>query len=138
MLRNLAATTPIDPVAGNPASLSGTMVSDSFAAGAASFRQTDEMKISNSIAVGLATGYFKAGDYKVNRYTLPLSYTIYFNNPGYQLRFDLPFDYTQVGDSEAYGAALGASLRIPVSDAWSLTPGIRAGATGSLDMAWQG
>jgi len=136
MLQALAAETPIDPVAGNPTSLSGNMISDSFAAGTESFRSVDEVqKTSNSVSVGLATGHFRAGDYVQNTFILPLSYTIYFDNPGYQLRFDLPLNYTQVTDSSVYGTALGASLRVPLSDTWSLTPGIRAGATGSLDMA---
>jgi|GEM_PF-3347101 len=120
MLQALAAETPIDPVAGNPASLSGRMISDSFAAGTESFRLVDEAKeISNSVSVGLATGHFRAGDYVQNTFTLPLSYTIYFDNPGYQLRLDLPLNYTQVSDSSVYGTALGASLRIPLTDAWN-------------------
>lgn len=88
------------------------------------------------MAVGLATGRFKAGkDYEQDVFTLPLSYTINFDNPGYRLRLNLPISYTRVGDSESYSMALGASLRIPFSDTWSITPGIRAGAVGSRDLA---
>ncbi len=135
MLGSLVAETPVDPVAGNPASFSAQMVSNSFAAGAAGFHQSDESVVFNSTGIGLATGHFEAGDYEQDTLTLPLSYTIHFDNPGYQLRFDLPLNYISVGGSEAYGTALGASLRVPLTDSWSLTPGLRVGATGSIDMA---
>ncbi len=41
MLQAQVAETPIDPVAGNPASLSGQMISNSFTAGTESFCQAD-------------------------------------------------------------------------------------------------
>lgn len=174
IVRGMVAKTPIDPIAGNPASLTGRMISDSFAAGAEGFRperaalccskvagciETEEelckteeklpsryQSFGSVTPLGLAVGYYKAGDYKQKTLTLPLSSTVYLNHldPPLQLRFDLPLNYSRVNDADIYGGALGVSLRIPIipyvnpdgtiTDIWTLTPGIRGGIAASSDL----
>lgn len=140
MLNYTAANTPVDPVAGNPNSLMSGMGSADFglATDFGGGGQLSDMKTSstsNSVSVGFRFGSYSVDDYTQDVYTLPIRYTIRFDSdPRKQLIFDLPLLYTDTNGSDSYNASLGVGLRLPVNDDWSITPAVRGGAVGSLDM----
>jgi hypothetical protein len=47
----------------------------------------------------------------------------------------LPLTEITIGDAKSYQAGLGAAVRLPVTDQWTLTPGVRYSAVGSEDRA---
>lgn len=49
-----------------------------------------------------------------------------------------PFTYNRNGGASSVFGSLGIGIRTPITDNWSLTPTIRAGAGGSLDLACSG
>jgi len=130
----LVAVSAVDPVAGNPTSLQSRMVGDGFnSAFATTPGQTGIQP--NSVGVGLEYGHFTQSSTDIDAYTLPLSYA--FNvGPGdkYRLGIDLPLTYTNTQGAQTGAASLGIGLTVPITDHWSLTPRVAAGATGSLDL----
>lgn len=135
ILQQSAATTAIDPVAGNPNSLSDTMIDNSFNSSVNGFNQNDVAKANNSVGVGIATGQYQTGDYVQQTLTLPLSYTVRFDNPKYKLLLELPIHYSSVEQAEIFGLALGSALQVKIKKNWALTPGLRYGVIGSADLA---
>ena len=142
ILQKLAAESAIDPVAGNPNSLLANMGAADFAMGvdfATGGGALEEVRASasseNSFGIGLRFGRYSAGGFDQDVYSLPLSYTFRFeSDPRKQLLFDLPLSYSSTEGGKSYGASLGIGYRHPISDDWSLTPSIRAGAVGSVDL----
>jgi hypothetical protein len=144
ILQAAVAQTPVDPVAGNPNSLMSTMGSADFAAGVDFTTSADatptgearvEVSTSNSFGIGLRFGRFSAGDFDQDVFNLPLSYTYRFDSdPRKQLLFDFPLTYSRTQDAESFGASFGLGYRFPVNDDWSLTPAVRVGALGSVDL----
>lgn len=140
LLQKAVEQTPIDPVAGNPNSLLANMGVADFTMGT-DFGTTglEDVRVDpssdNSFGIGLRFGRYSAGDYDQDVLNLPLSYTYRFeSDPRRQLLFDLPLSYADVQGSKSYGASLGIGYRHPVNDDWSLTPAIRAGGVGSVDL----
>lgn len=79
------------------------------------------------------------GSYKSNTIQIPLSYTAKFDsNPGHKLRFELPISATDTEGAKTYSLGLGLAYTFPATDAWSLTPGVSVGATGSEDLGAAG
>jgi hypothetical protein len=147
--RALAASSPVDPVAGNPNSLMSTMVGNDFnqsfnseisniAAPGEVTRQagqrTDE-KSTNFVGVGLEYGQISQGDVSVKSTTLPLSYTVRNDlDPRRQLMLRLPITLVDVGGAKTLQAGLGAAYRFPMSANWSLTPSFNYALVGSVDL----
>ena len=138
ILQELAATTPIDPVAGNPNSLMAVMGASDFSNG------TDigngqavegQAATGNSFGMGLRFGSYSAGDYDQSVYSLPIKYTFRLDSdPRKQVIVDLPITYIDTEGSTSYAVSLGLGYRFPINDDWSLTPAVRAGAAGSVDL----
>lgn len=136
----MVENTAVDPVAGNPNSLMAQMGKADFNFGtdfgggnakASSKPESDK----NSIGVGLRFGRYAGDDYDQDTYTIPLSYTHRFSsNPNKQLLFDMPITYCNVEGSKGYSTSLGLGLRYPILENWTITPAVRAGAVGSVDM----
>lgn len=136
MLQEMAGNTPVDPAAGNPASLMGRMASDNFSQGAFGFSGDEAQgQTENAVGIGLRFGRYSAGAFDQNVYEIPISYTAYFADPRYQLKFDLPLQMMDVGGSQSYSGSFGVGFKFPVMKHWSLTPAARIGAVGSVDMA---
>lgn len=73
---------------------------------------------------------------RVKALSLPLSYTFHSKaDPRRQLVLSLPLTEVTIGDAKSYQAGLGAAVRLPVTDQWTLTPGVRYSAVGSEDRA---
>lgn len=140
LLQELAGETAVDPVAGNPNSLMSRMGRGSFAQasdiqGQGTVNPEPAGKTRNAFAIGARFGRHSAGEFEQNSLTVPISYDIVFDDPGYQLQFDLPVTVIDTSGSKSYTGSFGAGFRVPVTDAWSLTPGARVGALGSFDLA---
>ena len=139
ILQELAATTPIDPVAGNPNSLMAVMGASDFSngteIGGGQEGQGRAAAKGNTFGMGLRYGSFSAGDYDQSVYTLPIKYTFRFDSdPRKQVIVDMPISYVDTEGSASYTASLGLGFRFPITRDWSLTPAVRAGAAGSVDL----
>ena len=123
-------TTGIDPAAGNPDSLMANMVAADFDNASAANSSTQK----SGRGIGFSAGRSTIDGHEKNMLTLPLSYTHYFEKPGYQLRVNAPLSYVETDQSKAYKASVGAALRIPISQNFSITPAFRTGIVTSKDM----
>ena len=132
--RELARVSPVDPVAGNPASLQSMLVKDAFESGGFS---TGATRPHSRIGLGVSGGTFKAGDFAGRSLTLPLSYAFGLDEsePRMKLRLKLPLTWQEVEGATVYAAAPSIAFTWPVTESWTLTPGVSWGATGSVDAA---
>lgn len=138
----LAKTSPIDPIAGNPNSLQSRLVSDDFDRNFTQFATNIRTAgpaggepVNNLIGIGMSyAGYTQSGlDSRVA--TLPLSYTLRPDlDPRRQLTLSLPLTITEVAGAKSYGVNLGLAYRVPVNDAWALTPAVGYGIAASEDL----
>lgn len=129
MMKELAAVSPQDPIAGNPASLMSQTVDMGFNSGFATAKATTTSLSASYLSIEDARGI------KTTKYNLPLSYTIESKeNSEKKITFLFPIGLTDVEGAKAYDLGLGISVGIPVTDSWVLTPTVLYGATGSVDM----
>ena len=69
-------------------------------------------------------------------FVLPLSYTIRNDiDPRRQLVFSLPVTVIETAGAKSYTGSFGVAYRLPLSRAWTLTPALRYGFSGSEDLA---
>lgn len=137
--QQLAKSSPIDPVAGNPNSLQSQMVMGdfdrNFTQSATNIRESTSGQTSNLIGVGASFGSFQQGGLTSQSATLPLSYTFRSDlDPRRQLTIYAPISVNTVSGARSYAANLGVSYRIPINDEWALTPGFGYGISGSVDL----
>lgn len=105
--------------------------------------RTAELQAQNEIGIGLVysstTAESAGGDYSTTGYVVPLSYTFKLDSdPRRKIRIDLPLGYTDTDGAATYSAGLGFAYTHPLSDVWTLTPAVGAGATGSDDLGSAG
>jgi hypothetical protein len=140
----LVSTTATDPVAGNPQSLQGTMISSDFGIGTG-FGGIGDVRAdgdgssgegSGRGVFGLAArlGRFSAGGADGTTIELPLSYVRPLADPRWALVVEAPLTFTDIEGSTSYSGSLGGGVRIPILDQWSITPTLRIGAVGSEDL----
>ena len=140
--RELARISPVDPIAGNPNSMQSQMVFGDFdrsftqvASSAGANIGGAGQPANNLVGIGLGVGSFSQGGLTSDSTTLPLSYTYRPDqNPGRQWSVYMPITVTNTAGAKTFGANLGVSYRLPINDAWSLTPGLGYGITGSIDL----
>lgn len=143
-LQGLVSESPVDPVAGNPNSLQAQMTGQTFGAGTGIGSISDPGSslgkkgmpsgIPSLLYANGEIGVADAGGYKTTFVTLPLRYSIYFEDPRYALTFDLPLTYMDTEGTQSGVGSFGVSMRVPAADNWYLSPSIRIGATGSEDL----
>ncbi|WP_111858324.1 hypothetical protein [Acinetobacter sp. CFCC 10889] len=134
--------TAIDPVAGNPNSLMSTM----------SVSTTDAMSdMTSNHALGAKTegsrssfgiaprfGRYTQGDYGIDVYNLPLTYSHWFAGNKIGLAIDAPI--TLVDTEGAYSGSINLGVGVNVKAyenkdlTWFVMPQVRVGATGSEDL----
>jgi len=142
-----AKNSPFSPITGQGGLIPTTMsadFNDSFsgvathiAAPAALAKEASQNgKASNLVGMGLNYGSGKINDTNTKFLSLPLSYT--FRNdidPRRQLVLQLPITYSDIGGAKSIQAGFGVAYRLPMSDNWTLTPGIKYSVVGSEDLA---
>ena len=152
--RMLIATSPVDPIAGNPSSLMGTMVSGQFRAGfqdqttnidSAAAPATEEVrdpdKLDNLFVLGARFGRFTAAEKVSNVVTLPLGYSFRLKESGTGLRtvdISLPLTYADIEGGTSGAASLGIGLTYAMNERWTLSPAAGAGVVGSVDLGSAG
>ena len=152
----LIATSPVDPIAGNPGSMMGTMVSEQFEAGfmdqttniaeaseaPAAAEEDYDPDPDNLLHLGARFGRLTADGKQSDIWTLPLGYSFRFKEgEGSRLRslnLSLPLTYVDVEGATVVHAAFGIGLTYAVSKRWSLSPAIGAGAVASVDLGSAG
>jgi uncharacterized protein YfiM (DUF2279 family) len=140
--KSLAATTATDPIAGNPTSMLSRMATSSFDAGTGvaesggseASASLDEEKSSKPASTSARLGRYTADGVTQTVIDLPLSYTIPLSDPRYGVVLDAPLTYVEAAGTATFALSLGAGLRVPVYDNWTITPAVRFGATGSIDL----
>lgn len=92
----------------------------------------------NLIGVGLgyATYNVDGGGAKVKTTSLPLSYTYRSSSDArQQVVLSIPIMQASTDGAKAYNVGVGLAVRLPLTDRWTLTPGMRYSAVASLDRA---
>ena len=147
----LIATSPVDPIAGNPNSLMGTMVSGQFRAGfedqttnidkAATPATEEGYDPDNLLALGARFGRFTAAGKASNVLTVPLGYSFRLKEDGPGLRsvdISLPITYADIEGGKSGAVSLGIGLTYGMNERWSLSPAAGAGLVGSADLGSAG
>lgn len=130
--RDLVRASPVDPVAGNPSSMQSQMVFGDFdrnftqvASNVRSGAANQSQSANNLIGVGLGVGSFNQGGLTSDTTTLPVSYTHRSSQDAdRQFSVYLPITMTNTAGAKTAGANLGLSYRMPINEAWALTPGL--------------
>jgi hypothetical protein len=140
-LQQAVASTPVDPMAGNPNSLMNQMGAADFGAAlggaggtGSSFGATGTGSRFGAMA---RFGSYSASGYDTTVWSLPLGYEYGFSN-GMELVVDAPITLVETSGAQSYSGSVGLGLRIPIalpweSVKWSLTPVLRGGGVGSVD-----
>lgn len=92
----------------------------------------------NLIGIGATYGVYtmSGSSDKTTTMSLPLSYTVRNGiDPRRQLIISLPITQTTTGDAKAYQIGLGLAYRFPITDNWTVTPGIKYSYVASVDRA---
>ncbi len=132
---NPAASTSIDPAAGNPSSLNSRMTAGNFQTmtGIGGFEpeppppSAELAHVPNALTAGGEFGYGNAAGQGVFESTIPISYTIFAADPKQSLTIDVPLTYLNIGGVGAEQVSIGATYRYPLTDRWSLAAGARFG-----------
>jgi hypothetical protein len=142
LLRAYYKRSPIDPIAGNPDSLLAQMGKSDYLLGRLSPLSGCDCSwsaqpIVHQFQLGLWGGRSYVKGFDTTTVTLPLRYSY---SPDHRWAFiiDAPFTYFRNGGASSVQASVGVGLRVPVLRTWSLTPILRAGTGGSLDLCTSG
>lgn len=135
--RELIATSPTEPLAGNPSSLQGQMVASDFNVGSGnSLSASTRQPLSNPFVVGVGGGTFRQGSTDISVINVPISkaFGVDSDDPRKKLVVNGQFNYVTVGEASSYQGGLGIGYRHPLSDNWYLTPSVSYGVIGSADL----
>lgn len=136
LLKAFAKYSPIDPMAGNPNSLMTSMGLSDYSLGRLfplSGCCYSAQPITSMLQVGLDGGRAFTSDYDTTTATIPLRYS-YSRDGESAFIIDAPLTYLRNGGASSLIASVGIGYRYQVTSAWSLTPVLRAGSGGSLDL----
>ena len=135
VLQAAVRETAIDPVAGNPDSLMSLMGEADFAQGTDFLAHAGGMGAPNLVGFSVEGGRGTAsGGYDQNRVSGTFSYRFNFEENDAAVLVDLPVNWVRSGESDSLSGSLGIGVRLPVTDWWSITPAVRAGVAGSIDL----
>lgn len=142
LLQRAVKATPHDPVAGTPGSLMARMTEADFIMGTtigpdpSSVATTGQGydRTRSTIGLNARFGHFTAAGAQADVIDLPLNYTVPLDDPRYAISFDLPLTYVETEGKASYSGSFGIGVRLPLYDNWTLTPAIRAGLVGSVDL----
>ena len=142
LLRAYAKYSPIDPGAGNPNSTLALMGQADYRLGTLSPLQGcscswEAQPIVHQFQVGVEAGRAFAQQFDTTLVTLPLRYS-YSPDLRWAFIMDVPLNYIRNGGASSAAGSLGIGLRTPLMHNWSLTPAVRLGVGGSLDLCTSG
>lgn len=142
LLKAYVRYSPIDPIAGNPNSLMAQMAQADYLVGHLSPLSGcsccwKAQPIVNQIQVGTYADRSFAGGFDTTSVTLPFRYS-YSPDLDHALILDTPLTYLRNGGASSLVGSIGIGYHIPVINGWSLTPIVRFGAGGSLDLCTSG
>lgn len=142
LLRAYAKFSPIDPIAGNPNSLMAQMGQADYLLGHLSPLSGcdcgwNAQPIVHQFQVGTYVGRAFSHEFDTTTVTLPLRYS-YSPDLHWAFILDAPITYNRNGGASSIFSSLGVGLRVPIISEWSLTPTLRFGAGGSLDLCTSG
>jgi hypothetical protein len=136
-LQALVERSPVDPVAGNPNSLQSRMFQSDYRLGTEGPFTSGGERLSpatNLVGLGFEYGHSNAGPWAVDALDLPIDYRFNFANPKWSLLFNLPITATFTEDQWSVLASGGMGFQFRPFDWWSLTPMVRIGMAGSIDV----
>lgn len=135
VLQAAVRETAIDPVAGNPDSLMSLMGEADFAQGTDALGAATGSGAPNLLGFSVEGGRGTAsGGYDQDRVSGKLSYRFNFEESNAAVLVDLPVNWVRSGESDSLSGSFGLGVRLPVTDRWSITPAVRAGVAGSIDL----
>lgn len=143
LLRTYARYSPIDPIAGNPNSLMAQMGQSDYSMGHLSLLSTCDSScwsaqpIVHQFQAGLSTLRAFSHLFDTTTVSVPLRYS-YSPNGDWAFILDAPVTFIANGGAYSVYSSLGTGIRIPMTCNWSLTPCVRVGAGGSLDLCTAG
>lgn len=157
LARESARSSPLDPIAGNPASQMARMVAFDFAAAFfpfASNNAEDGVQVAqagglpagavrgpmpNLPGVGAQIGLFKDGSQSAKVLTLPLSYSLRSDlDPRRQLNVYLPVTVADINGARVTQFTLGGSVRLPLAKDWALTTAVNYATLNGKDLGVAG
>jgi len=137
----LAKFNPTAAIAGNPASLMGTMVDQIFTQNGLENRYSSQRNSATASADydktqgstfsgGFQYGYYNLAGRSVHTLTAPLSYAYRFNSTN-QVIVSLPLTYVDTEGNSSYQIAGGLAYKYNIMQNWSLTPSVNYGYRGT-------
>ncbi|MGJ3627489.1 hypothetical protein AB5I41_11930 [Sphingomonas sp. MMS24-JH45] len=133
----LVRNSPVDPLAGDPASLQSALARSSLdlTAGDSLIEEMgpDRMTGANAAGdpwiIGATAGFGNAGRFDVTKIDARIARGFrVFEGGRARLKFDLPISYTRINGTPAYSAQLGLGLELPVSPNFSIEPRVASTA----------
>lgn len=128
ILQAAAARTALDPVAGNPGSLMSRMGETAHESAVV---ETPGRGFFTSF--GADAGRLAADEAEITSLTARPGLGYGFAND-WTLKLDAPLTWQRTEEADGWSGHLSLGLRMPVTEAWSLTPSVSAGAVGSVDL----
>ena len=142
LLKAYARYSPIDPIAGNPNSLQNQMAQADYLIGRLSpLAGCDScwtaQPIVNLYQGGLDVGRAFSKEFDTTAVSFPIRYSF---SPHLNCAFilDVPLTYLRNGGASSLVGSLGIGFRVPLLAHWSLTPLVRFGFGGTLDLCTSG
>lgn len=144
--RSLSRFSPVDPLAGNPYSLLGSMAKAALdlSEGGSLVEQDDLDDQANSAGdpwiIGAAYSGGSAGRFSLDRFDARVAkgWRVFEGNRA-RLKLDIPFSYTTVQGAAAYSGQIGLGLEMPLKNkVWSIEPRVSYGVALSVDQATAG
>jgi hypothetical protein len=134
LLQAFVAHSPVDPVAGNPNSLESRMFAADWRMGTTGriHGWSEGAAIPNVFRFDLGAGYYDADGWDVASIDLPLHFSI--GAERLAVLVDVPVTFTSTHGAWSGMGSGGLGLRVAPFDWWALTPAVRVGGVGSLDL----
>jgi hypothetical protein len=138
-LQALVAESPVDPIAGNPNSLQSRMFDADFRMGTAgAIGAYGDGGVMPSVGgLKLGGGYAKADAYPQYAIEVPLHYRIGLGEK-FGVALDLPLAATSTQGAWTLLGSGALGVHVSPFSGWTLTPAIRVGGAGSVDLGGLG
>lgn len=133
--KELVAESPVDPLAGNPISLMGQTVENTFAIAA------DRSKTAEQSTLGFSfrSGRYALGGHNATFLSLPLVYARDLGQTNkHRVLFMIPLTYSVVKGARSFSTGINANWQYRATENWTITPGVQYGIAGSYHLAQLG